>query len=777
MRAAALLFAVSPVLTPQFIPDDRGAPALQLALQRLQTDARVLYIVAHPDDEDAPVLTWLARKIGAEVTLLSLTRGESGANVMTADTFDALGALRVLELSRAAEAYGVAIRFTRFADYGYSKSVKEAWRKWPRQEVLRDVVWHIRDLKPHVILSRFHGSPRDGHGQHTAAGEISKAAFEAAADPEQFPETGPAWSASRLYTGNWREAGAGILRVDTGEYFGLLGRSFAQIGREGYRWHRSQAMSGATARPGPVYSYYRLESSRTASPLALESFLGGLNLDTPASVPFDPLHPEMAAPVLAGLLRKEANPSRQARLRDALNKALGVELELSNPGFSVAAPGQSFSMTARLHVRTGQPVSGSTIEIQSPAGWRVEKLSAETYRVTAPVKPEPTAVAWNRDSIQDTQYRIGGFEDMRGARPAPPFVIRARYRFDGAESWVDAPAPFSAGPAISLSFPSPAGVANRMYRAAVTVRNSAAGGREGSLRLEAPPNVRIEPASQAFRFDREGEEARFEFTVRLPEGLADYTLRARAESGGQIYSDEFRPVGYPGLDPIYLLRPATHLVRVLDVKTAPGLKAAYIMGSGDAVPETMRQLGVAVDLLGPQEVASADLSRYNIILLGIRAYATRPELKTHNSRLLDYVRQGGVLVVQYNTQEYDGNFAPYPYSMTMRAEEISEEDSPVRILEPGNPVFNTPNRIDARDFDGWVEQRGSKFFTAWDPHWTPLLETNDSGQQPQRGGWLEARYGKGLYVYCAYAWYRQLPYAVPGAVRLFANLISLGAGR
>jgi hypothetical protein len=225
------------------------------------------------------------------------------------------------------------------------------------------------------------------------------------------------------------------------------------------------------------------------------------------------------------------------------------------------------------------------------------------------------------------------------------------------------------------------------------------------------------------------------------------------------------------------MRPATHLVRVLDVKTAPGLKAAYIMGSGDAVPETMRQLGVAVDMLGPQEVASAELSRYNIILLGIRAYATRPELKTHNARLLDYVRQGGVLIVQYNTQEYDGNFGPYPYSMTMRAEEISEEDSPVRILDQSNPVFNTPNKITVRDFDGWVEQRGSKFFTTWDPRWTPLLETNDTGQAPQRGGWLEARYGNGLYVYCAYAWYRQLPYAVPGAVRLFANLVSLGAGR
>jgi hypothetical protein len=196
------------------------------------------------------------------------------------------------------------------------------------------------------------------------------------------------------------------------------------------------------------------------------------------------------------------------------------------------------------------------------------------------------------------------------------------------------------------------------------------------------------------------------------------------------------------------------------------------MGSGDGVPETIRQLGVPVTLLTEPDLASSDLSRFTTIVLGIRAYAARDDLARHNARLLDFARRGGTVIVQYNTPEYDRNYGPYPYTMTNQAEEVSEEDSPVRILAPEHPVFHAPNRITAADFDGWIEQRGSKFWTAWDERYTPLLETNDTGQAPQRGGWLEAKTGNGLYIYCAYAWYRQLPAAVPGPVRLFANLLS-----
>ncbi|HBY59238.1 MAG TPA: GlcNAc-PI de-N-acetylase, partial [Solibacterales bacterium] len=423
--------------------------------------------------------------------------------------------------------------------------------------------------------------------------------------------------------------------------------------------------------------------------------------------------------------------------------------------------------------RTGQAVSAVDVS----GAWPLTKTGEDTYEVTVPSNVTSSAAFWRRDSIQESAYRIAAPDLMRHALPPAPFTLRARYTYQGAVSWLDARVPVAAGPALSLAFPSPVGIGRGEYRTSVSVRNVGAGAREGIVRLEAPPDLRVAPASHSFRFQREGEEARLEFVLQLPAGVKDYPIRALAESEGRRYAAEFRPVAYPGLETVYLENPASHLVRALDVRVAPGLKAAYVMGSGDAVPETMRQLGVPVEMLSAEAVATADLSKYNVILLGIRAYAARPELKTHNARLLEYVREGGTLIVQYNTQEYDGNFGPYPYSMTMRAEEISEEDSPVRILAPDSRVFQTPNRITPADFDGWVEQRGSKFFTTWDQRWTPLVDTNDTGQAPQRGGWMEARYGKGLYVYCAYAWYRQLPYGVPGAVRLFANLISLGAPR
>jgi hypothetical protein len=208
---------------------------------------------------------------------------------------------------------------------------------------------------------------------------------------------------------------------------------------------------------------------------------------------------------------------------------------------------------------------------------------------------------------------------------------------------------------------------------------------------------------------------------------------------------------------------------------APGLRVGYLMGAGDLVPEGVRQLGAEIEMIDSALLASGDLSKFDTILLGIRAYATRPDLLTYNARLLEYVENGGVLIVQYNTPEFDNNYGPYPYVMGRRPEEVSEENSPVRVLRPDATVFTWPNEITNADFDSWVEQRGSKFLQTWDERYLPLIETQDTNQEPQQGGWVQARYGKGLWVYCAYAWYRQLPFAVPGAVRIFANLVSLGA--
>ncbi len=296
--------------------------------------------------------------------------------------------------------------------------------------------------------------------------------------------------------------------------------------------------------------------------------------------------------------------------------------------------------------------------------------------------------------------------------------------------------------------------------------------RSGSI---APSGWNVEPASQPFQFARAGERMFYPFTVTIPTlENREYRLEAVASSGGREYREGYEAIQHRDLQPQFLYRDASASVRGVDVTIAPGLKVGYVMGIGDDVPAGLTQLGVDVQLLAGQDLATADLSRFDAIMTGTRAYAVRDDLKTYNRRLLDYVKGGGNLIVLYNTQELVPNqFAPFPGELSRDAEEVSEEDSPVEILAPSDPVFNTPNKISKADFDNWVEQRGSKFWSTWDAAYSPMIATWDQGQKPQRGGWLHAKYGAGHYTYFAYAFHRQLPYGVPGAYRLLANLLSL----
>jgi LmbE family N-acetylglucosaminyl deacetylase len=660
MRALlALLSALT--LAGQPLSEDLGAPGLWQAWKRAQTTARVLYITAHPDDEDAATLTWLARGLGADVTLLSLTRGESGANVITGDFFEALGKLRELELERAAQFYGVRVRHTTFTDFGFSKNVAETWRVWEREKLMAEVRKIADEVRPQVIIARFHGSARDGHGQHTASGEVAKLLF---AQPGN-------WRASKLYTGNWTDTDAWTLRAPADEYDPVLGRTYAEIGAEGYRQHRSQGMDRMPSRSRP--RLYKLEASHVGAAEKEDSFLERLGREVQP-----PLEVQVA-------------------LRD-----IGRDLRLQDPSAILPATERALAIALKL-----------------------------------------------RD--HDVELKLA---ELRG---------RARGTWKPPTRAESPPAP------LSVSFSSEVGVVplgQTRYPFTVVLKNLSAGPLSGRLRV-------VDQAPVEFQLDREGEEVRLPFSMKIAPGkTAEYPLTAIADVAGKEYGTEIRAITASGLRTTYLRKPARHLLRVVDVKVAAGLKVGYVMGSGDEVPEAIRQLGVAVELLSPEQVATSDLSRFTTIVLGIRAYAVRDDVRKNNRRLLDFVQNGGTLIVQYNTPEFDHNYGPYPYTMTVRTEEVSEENSPVRILRPEHPTFRTPNPITAADFDGWTEQRGSKFWMTWSREYLALLETHDTGQAPQEGGWLEARYGKGLYIYCAYAWYRQLPAGVPGAFRLFANLLS-----
>jgi hypothetical protein len=336
--------------------------------------------------------------------------------------------------------------------------------------------------------------------------------------------------------------------------------------------------------------------------------------------------------------------------------------------------------------------------------------------------------------------------------------------------------PLLIGPAVSVAIAPSAGIVPlnaRAFDLTVTVHSNVKGPAKGAVRLDVPQGWQA--AQQEFSTAKDGDDQSLKFHVtpgRVEE--KPYTLTAIASYDGREYKEGYHTVGYPGLRPYPLYRPSTYRTTGVDVRIAPGLNVGYVVGAGDDVPQSLVNLGINVHFLSPGDLASGDLSRFDTVILGVRAYATRDDLKTYNSRILDYVTNGGVVIVQYNTPEYDHNYGPYPYKMGSNPEEVTDEHSKMEILEPSNPIFTFPNKITAKDFDGWVEERGSKFLESWDSHYQPLLETHDAGQEPQKGGLLYVRYGKGVYMYNAYAFYRQMPEGVPGAYRLFANMISVG---
>ncbi len=796
MRIISLVVLGSLAFAKEPIAEDRGAVGLHQAIRKLQTTARVLSVTAHPDDEDAGTLTYLSRGKGADVTMLILNRGESGANLVSGDFFEGLGALRTGEMLKAAEYYGAKVRFTRFVDYGFSKTMEETFRNWNKDDVLKDCVRIVRQVKPHVIVSRFQGTSRDGHGNHQAAGLMAQLMFDAAGDPAYHPELGPAWQAQKLYLGGWREAENWTIAIDSGVYDPVLGRSYAQIGRDGYRWHRSQGMALSVPRPGPAIGYYKLAKSKVGMAEKERDVFERLDVASAGRLAEEAraalaAWPNGSAPHLARALAAARGTALEAAATRALALALGVEVDaVVEPDTPPSGPFAMFRAVETLSIVTPGVTPKTAVHVYVRGTEPVETVSKRVIASGSGF----TQAYWRRNSVRESVYQILDDTQFSQPLPRPALTGEATLRYAGETFVLQAPVETSSvdavagqsrrtlvnGPPVSVRFLSEAGtlpLARTSYQVAVNVRNNVHGPAKGTMALKVPAGWSAMPADAAFGFEKERDEVNLNFTLQPPpaNGASEAVVEAVATVNGAEYAASFQPIGQPGTETVYLAAPARHTVRRVPVEVSRNVRVGYIMGTGDSVPAGLEQLGVPYDLLDANALASGDLSRYATILVGIRAYAARKDVKTYNARLLEYAANGGVLVVQYNTQEFDGNYGPYPYQMTMRAEEISEEDSPVEILDPSDPVFQQPNRISTADFQGWVEQRGSKFLSLWDSRYKPLLASNDTGQAPQRGGWLVARHGKGLYIYCAYAWYRQIPYAVPGAMRIFANLVSLGA--
>jgi hypothetical protein len=475
--------------------------------------------------------------------------------------------------------------------------------------------------------------------------------------------------------------------------------------------------------------------------------------------------------------------------------------------FGMAIPGQKFAVKLHVVNQGSTPVSLQRASVESyeqKEPWTVseagsmasgplannEALEAR-FSVTVPENPTFTRPYFTRPDIEQSYYDIGDERFLNTPLPPYPLVGWADFEYQGATIRIGQYVqtvkritgagtvfePLAVAPAIGVAISPRAGVVpltEKSFPVTAVVHSNVKGTAKGDVRLELPSGWHSQPAAAQFATADDGQDQSLTFQV-TPANLDQkpYQVTAVAECNGHRYTEGYNLTGYAGLRPYFLYRPATYKLSGVNVKVAPNLKVGYVMGSGDDVPSALEHLGVKVSFLGPTDIATGDLSRYDVILLGVRTYAARDDLRIYNNRLLDYVKNGGIAIVQYNTPEYDHNYGPFPYTMTSNPEEVTDEDSKVTILEPSNPVFDWPNKVSESDFSGWVEERGSKWMKSWDPQYHALLETHDEGQEPQKGGLLFAKYGKGIYIYNAYAFYRELPEGVPGAYRLFANMLSL----
>ncbi len=875
--AALLALAVALPVGQTMPVQDTGAAGAWQKILKARTTASVMHTTAHPDDEHGGVITRLARKDGARLALLTLNRGESGDNAIGSELFDGLGLIRTEELRVADRFYGVDEQyFTTVVDYGFSKRLEEAFEKWGKDQVMRDVVRIIRISRPWVLLSRFQGNQRDGHGNHQTAGLITQLAFQAAGDPNVYPEQIKEglrpWQPFKVYMGGVRENEPWTVRIDSGEYSPYLGDSFDNLARFGLSFQRSQNSGRFNPGMGENYGYYTRVGTRLASaPEKESSIFDGLNASysglfatlgrrPPAGVAdqlarvdgafgratadFTMTNPSAAVPGLAAALQfiREAMAGsggedealfvlaiKERQTEDAITACLGLELTATAqpagvpdptgpfaafaapPAMAAPVPGQTFEVRARLANRGRLAVAPAEITLETSTGWTATPtgqsgIAADRGRARPagraasawrwpPMRRSARALtsagaACRRAATRSTIRRSFG-----RAASVPPLMAVARYVVDGSPVTVrevvrrrEAKLPYGdvlrevrSVPRLAVTVSPAAAViplasASKRVELTVDVVHNAEDATSGAVTLTVPAGWSVVPPEQPLAFARAGERASYRFTVAAPSVDAKpYRVEAVATSAGRSYREGYELIDQRDLELRYLYRPSTVEVRGIDVTVLSNLKVGYVMGVGDQVPEGLAQLGAQVTLLGERELASSDLAQFDAIMTGTRAYAVREDLKTYNTRLLDYVKAGGNMIVLYNTAELvPARYAPFPAENPRNSEEVSEEDSPVEILAPTQQAFRWPNAITTADFDGWVEQRGSKFFSTWDAAYTPMIATFDKGQKPQHGGWLTATHGTGTYTYFAYALHRQLPYGVAGAYRITANLLALG---
>ncbi|MEX0274841.1 MAG: PIG-L family deacetylase [Flavobacteriaceae bacterium] len=808
-------------------PEKKTSSEIYHDIQKLNFLGSALFIAAHPDDENTRLISYLSNQVKARTAYLSMTRGDGGQNLIGPELKELLGVLRTQELLAARRVDGGEQLFTRAVDFGYSKHPDETFDIWEKEAVLGDVVRAIRQFQPDIVINRFdHRTPGRTHGHHTGSAILGVEAFDMAGRKDAFPDqlTNMApWQPKRLFfnTSWWfygsrekfeKADKSNLFSVDIGVYYPHLGLSNNEIAAMASSQHLCQGF-GRLSQRGSTQEYLELLKgdrpsqenlfegidtswSRLEDGKAIGNILEGVERE------FDFANPSKHLPQLMeayGLLQQVKSEHwkkiKSKELQDIIAAIGGLYLEASAQ-VPYSNPGNTVKLGIEVVSRSNAPVvvKGITVveknRLENPIQLKDNEKFESEWDVTIPTSMAYTSPYWLNEEGSLGLFKVN--DPSLIGKPETPRALKAVFELDIHGQSIsfardivhrysepdkgELYRPFEILPEATAHFSNDVLIFPSDEPITVPVTIVAhANEIKGEVLLCHDKGWKVENDGQSFSIEKKGDQKTLTFTLYPPKNESEAYISPIIKINGQEISKEMIQIAYDHVPIQTVLRNAEAKVVRLNIKRL-GEHIGYIQGAGDKIPESLEQLGYQVHIIDPTAINGKNLSRFDAVVMGIRAYNVVDDLKFKQPFLLDYVKNGGTLLVQYNTAsrwraQFEG-IAPYP--LTISRDRVTNEEAPVKIIAQGHEVVNQPNKIYETDFDGWIQERGLYFPNKWDTHFTPILSMHDQGESAKKGSLLVAPYGKGHYIYTGLSFFRELPAGVPGAYKLFTNLLSLG---
>jgi LmbE family N-acetylglucosaminyl deacetylase len=796
---------------------------IYLGLRKLNVLGSVLYIAAHPDDENTRLLTYFSKDRLYRTGYLSLTRGDGGQNLIGEEQGIELGLIRTQELLSARRIDGAEQFFTRAYDFGFSKSPQETFTKWDKEKILSDVVWVIRKFQPDIVVTRFPTTGEGGHGHHTASAILGVEAYTAAADPSRFPEQlkfVQPWQVKRVVWNSFNFGGTNTtspdqFTIDVGGYNPILGKSYGEIAAESRSQHKSQGFGVPRTRGEAVEFFKTLQGSAPTTDL-----LEGVNTDwsrvpggeriaplvQAAIAGFDFLQPQKSVPQLVQVYKAlQALPEaywkaqKLKEVKELIAAASGLWIEAVAVQPSVVQ-GDSVQVNTILNDRLGAGIRLNRIQVQGfdttlTAALAKNKNFVVARRIPVAANKELTQPYWLRETMQEGYFEVANQQLIGEPDVEKAFVVNFSITIGGEEITLSRPVQYKYNDPVKGEIYQPFFVlppATVSLQPSVVVLKKSGDKKPVSLYLTAQQNM--QGTAKAHIRSASIDSTKKALPVNLPAGASQSYEFTVSNTGLFIRKEEKvfgsvelenkgvestaylsrRSINYDHIPAINYFYGSSVKLLNIDLKTE-GKRIGYIVGAGDKVPEALEQMGYEVTLLTNKEMARNNLQQFDAIISGVRAYNTADWLNTYHDKLMRYVADGGNLIVQYNTSNQIGPVRAKmgPYNFGISRTRVTDENAPVTFLKPQHPVLNFPNRITEADFTGWVQERSIYHADNWDPRFETILRMNDAGEAPADGSLIVAKHGKGFFTYTGLVFFRELPAGVPGAYRLLANLIAL----